>query len=79
MLDIRLFRNRAFAAVNVTALLFSFGMFGSIFFLSQFLQTVQGLLAAERRPPGAAVDGDGHAAGPAGRPGGRAVGASPWW
>jgi MFS family permease len=26
----------------VTALLFSFGMFGSIFFLSQFLQTVQG-------------------------------------
>ena len=42
MLDIRLFRNRAFAAVNVTALLFSFGMFGSIFFLSQFLQTVQG-------------------------------------
>jgi EmrB/QacA subfamily drug resistance transporter len=43
MLDIRLFRNRAFAAVNVTAMLFSFGMFGSIFFLSQFLQTVQGL------------------------------------
>ena len=43
MLDIRLFRHRAFAAVNVTALLFSFGMFGSIFFLSQFLQTVQGL------------------------------------
>ncbi len=42
MLDVRLFRNRAFAAVNVTALLFSFGMFGSIFFLSQFLQTVQG-------------------------------------
>ncbi len=43
MLDIRLFRNRGFAAVNVTALLFSFGMFGSIFFLTQFLQTVQGL------------------------------------
>ncbi len=42
MLDVRLFRHRAFAAVNVTALLFSFGMFGSIFFLSQFLQTVQG-------------------------------------
>jgi MFS family permease len=37
-----LFRNRAFAAVNVTAMLFSFGMFGSVFFLSQFLQTVQG-------------------------------------
>ena len=43
MLDIRLFRNRGFAAVNMTALLFSFGMFGSIFFLTQFLQTVQGL------------------------------------
>ena len=42
MLPLRLFRHRAFAAVNVTAMLFSFGMFGSIFFLSQFLQTVQG-------------------------------------
>jgi EmrB/QacA subfamily drug resistance transporter len=43
MLDIRLFRHRGFAAVNVTAMLFSFGMFGAIFFLTQFLQTVQGL------------------------------------
>jgi EmrB/QacA subfamily drug resistance transporter len=42
MLPLRLFKNRAFAAVNVTAMLFSFGMFGAIFFLSQFLQTVQG-------------------------------------
>ena len=42
MLDIRLFAHRGFAAVNVTAMLFSFGMFGSIFFLTQFLQTVQG-------------------------------------
>ncbi len=42
MLDLRLFARRGFAAVNVTALLFSFGMFGSIFFLTQFLQTVQG-------------------------------------
>jgi EmrB/QacA subfamily drug resistance transporter len=42
MLPLRLFRTRAFAAVNVTAMLFSFGMFGCIFFLSQFLQTVQG-------------------------------------
>jgi EmrB/QacA subfamily drug resistance transporter len=47
MLDIRLFRNRAFAAVNVTALLFSFGMFGAVFFLTQFLQTVQGLSPLE--------------------------------
>ena len=43
MLDIRLFRHRGFTAVNVTALLFSFGMFGAIFFLVQFLQVVQGL------------------------------------
>lgn len=42
MLDIRLFRHRGFTMVNLTALFFSFGMFGSIFFLSQFLQTVQG-------------------------------------
>jgi EmrB/QacA subfamily drug resistance transporter len=41
MLPLRLFQNRGFAAINVSALLFSFGMFGSIFFLSQFLQTVQ--------------------------------------
>lgn len=42
MLDLRLFRHRGFTAVNLTALLFSFGMFGSIFFLTQFFQTVQG-------------------------------------
>ncbi len=43
MLDIRLFRLRGFASTNVTAMLFSFGMFGAIFFLVQFLQVVQGL------------------------------------
>jgi MFS family permease len=43
MLNLRLFRHRGFTAVNMTAMLFSFGMFGSIFFLTQFLQTVQGL------------------------------------
>ena len=42
MLDIRLFKHRGFTMVNLTALFFSFGMFGSIFFLSQYLQTVQG-------------------------------------
>ncbi len=42
MLDLRLFRHRGFTAVNLTALFFSFGMFGSIFFLTQFFQTVQG-------------------------------------
>ncbi|HXX91680.1 MAG TPA: DHA2 family efflux MFS transporter permease subunit, partial [Acidimicrobiales bacterium] len=41
MLPLRLFRNRAFATINVVALFMSFGMFGSIFFLSQFLQVVQ--------------------------------------
>jgi len=43
MLDLRLFRLRGFSAVNITAMLFSFGMFGAIFFLVQYLQTVQGL------------------------------------
>ncbi|TQS46324.1 DHA2 family efflux MFS transporter permease subunit [Cryptosporangium phraense] len=42
MLPLRLFRSRGFAASNVSAMLFSFGMFGSIFLLAQFLQTVQG-------------------------------------
>ncbi len=41
MLPLRLFRNRAFASVNVLSLLMSFGMFGSVFFLAQFLQVVQ--------------------------------------
>ena len=41
MLPLGLFRSRAFSAVNVVAMLMSFGMFGSIFFLSQFLQVVQ--------------------------------------
>jgi EmrB/QacA subfamily drug resistance transporter len=42
MLPLRLFRGRAFSAVNVVALLFSFGMFGSIFLLAQALQNVLG-------------------------------------
>jgi EmrB/QacA subfamily drug resistance transporter len=42
MLPMRFFRNRGFTAVNVSSLAFSFGMFGSIFLLAQFLQTVQG-------------------------------------
>ncbi|MGB9111315.1 MAG: MFS transporter, partial [Acidimicrobiales bacterium] len=43
MLPLSLFRRRGFSAVNGVALFMSFGMFGSIFFLSQFLQIVQGL------------------------------------
>jgi EmrB/QacA subfamily drug resistance transporter len=42
MLPLRLFRSRAFSAVNLSALLMSFGMFGSVFLLSQFLQTAMG-------------------------------------
>jgi EmrB/QacA subfamily drug resistance transporter len=42
MLPMRFFRNRTFALANVAALLMSFGMFGSIFLLAQFFQTVQG-------------------------------------
>lgn len=43
MLPLTLFRRRGFSVVNGVALFMSFGMFGSIFFLAQFLQTVQGL------------------------------------
>src|SRR3954470_19937037 len=42
MLPMRFFRNRVFALANVASLLMSFGMFGSIFLLAQFFQTVQG-------------------------------------
>jgi EmrB/QacA subfamily drug resistance transporter len=42
MLPMRFFRDRAFAAANGASLLMYFGMFGSIFLLVQFLQTVQG-------------------------------------
>src|SRR5919198_754796 len=42
MLLLRFFRNRTFTAANVASLLMFFGMFGSIFLLAQFFQTVQG-------------------------------------
>ena len=42
MLPMRFFRSRTFAAANGASLLMFFGMFGSIFLLAQFLQTVQG-------------------------------------
>jgi EmrB/QacA subfamily drug resistance transporter len=42
MLPMRFFRNRTFTATNVASLLMFFGMFGSIFLLAQFFQTVQG-------------------------------------
>jgi len=43
MLPMRFFRDRTFALANVSSLFMSFGMFGSIFFLAQFFQTVQHL------------------------------------
>src|SRR3954447_1872154 len=43
MLPMRFFRNRTFALANVASLFMFFGMFGAIFFISQFFQTVQGL------------------------------------
>jgi EmrB/QacA subfamily drug resistance transporter len=42
MLPLRFFRNRAFAAANGASLFMYFGMFGSIFLLTQFFQTAQG-------------------------------------
>src|SRR5437764_4388343 len=42
MLPMRFFRNRTFALTNVASLFMFFGMFGSIFLLAQFFQTVQG-------------------------------------
>ncbi|MBV9334313.1 MAG: MFS transporter, partial [Solirubrobacterales bacterium] len=40
MLPMEFFANRGFAVTNAISLAMYFGMFGSIFFLSQFLQTV---------------------------------------
>jgi EmrB/QacA subfamily drug resistance transporter len=42
MLPMRFFRNRTFALANGVSLFMSFGMFGAIFLLAQFFQTVQG-------------------------------------
>jgi EmrB/QacA subfamily drug resistance transporter len=42
MLPMRFFRNRTFTLSNVASLLMSFGMFGSVFLLAQYFQTVQG-------------------------------------
>jgi len=43
MLALGLFRRRAFVVANGISFLMSFGMFGTIFLLSQFFQVVQGL------------------------------------
>ena len=51
MVPLRLFRNRTFSAVNGASLLMYFGMFGSVFLLTQFLQTAQ---ATRRSKPACA-------------------------
>jgi EmrB/QacA subfamily drug resistance transporter len=42
MLPLRFFHNRTFTLSNLASLFMSFGMFGSIFLLAQYFQTVQG-------------------------------------
>ena len=42
VLPLRLFRNRGFTITGVTWMLMAFSMFGTIFLLTQFLQTAQG-------------------------------------
>ena len=42
LIPLGLFRDRSFSVANIVGFGFSFGMFGTVFFLSQFLQTVQG-------------------------------------
>ena len=42
MLPMRFFRSRAFSATNAASVAMYFGMFGSIFILTQFLQVAQG-------------------------------------
>jgi EmrB/QacA subfamily drug resistance transporter len=42
LLPLRLFRDRSFSVANVVGLIYSFGIFGSIFILIQFMQVVQG-------------------------------------
>ena len=42
LLPLRLFRDRSFSVANVVGLTFSFGIFGAIFILIQYLQVVQG-------------------------------------
>ncbi|MFD9598008.1 DHA2 family efflux MFS transporter permease subunit [Kitasatospora sp. NPDC059973] len=47
MLPMRLFRSRAFSAINAASLLMFLGMFGSIFLISQYMQGVLGYSPTE--------------------------------
>lgn len=41
ILPLRFFRNRAFSAAQISSLAMAFGMFGCVFLMSQFFQTIQ--------------------------------------
>ena len=58
MLPMRFFRDRTFALANIASLFFSFGMFGSIFLLAQFFQTVQHYSPLASGPAHPPLDGD---------------------
>ncbi|GAA2232298.1 DHA2 family efflux MFS transporter permease subunit [Herbiconiux moechotypicola] len=47
LLPLRLFRDRSFAVANVVGLVFSFGIFGAVFILIQYLQIVGGATPLE--------------------------------
>ena len=47
MLPMGMFRNRAFSAVNAGGLLMSVGMYGVVFLITQFMQTIQGMSPTE--------------------------------
>ena len=47
MLPMRFFRSRGFSATNIVSFAMFFGVFGSIFYLSQFFQTGQGYTPLE--------------------------------
>ena len=68
MLPMRFFRSRGFAATSAVSLVMYFGIFGSIFFLTQVFQTAQGYSRAGVRPAHAAVDRDADDRRAAGRP-----------
>lgn len=47
MLPMGMFRNRAFSAVNAGGLLMGVGMYGVVFLITQFMQTIQGMSPTE--------------------------------
>ena len=56
MLPMEFFARRGFSVTNAVSLSMYFGMFGSVFFLSQFLQNVLGNSAAAGRSQAAGLD-----------------------